>query len=114
MNAISIEAPNEVIADLSAALASTDFRLSVPVASKSPADALNAPIGPAEVQQVFQLLTVVFTTGSAGLTFVDKLKKVLAGHADQPVTLRDPETGRIRGTVTADTTEEDLSRIAGQ
>lgn len=112
MSAIAIEASFDVVGQLSDALNSSEFQVAAPVTAASPADALNAPIGPTEVQQVFQIITVVFTTASAGLTFAAKLRGILQRHPSEPVTLRDPTTGEVLGTVTAQTPEAEIASLS--
>jgi hypothetical protein len=107
---VSIVASPEVIQELQQVAASGDVEFSEPVSVESPADALDAPIGGEEFRQILEMITVVFKTVAAAVSFALVLKKVLKKYPKEKATLKDHATGADRGTVTADSPPEEVRR----
>lgn len=107
MPIVTVEAVPQVIATLVAGLDADDFRVSLPVSTESPADALDAPIGPQEIQQTLEIVTIAFKAGSAALVFIARLRTALE-NKDQSATVRDAKSGKVRAVVRADTPDDRL------
>lgn len=73
--------------------------------------ALNAGISPAEVTAALQFISLVFATATAMLTFVKALREELRVHQAGAVVVTDPDTGKPRGKVTADSSDAELERL---
>jgi hypothetical protein len=77
--------------------------------AKSPADALDSPIGAEELKLMLEVATFIVQTGPVAVrTFRSAVKKVLADHPDQPIEVIDPRTGENLGTFTYANADEFL------
>jgi hypothetical protein len=106
--AIAITAPPDVIRELLEELAGEEVSLSEPLPAESPADALDAPISGEELRQALEVVTLLFSTGTAGLVFAEKLRSVLRRGDSRSARLDDARTGRRLGTADASTDLESL------
>lgn len=98
---LSIIAPPEVMADLQHELAGSGVRYGKPTPSRSPADALDSPIGAEEAKLMLEVATfIVQTAPAAARGFRAAVKKVLAKHPDKAMEVIDPHTGEKLGTFT--------------
>jgi hypothetical protein len=71
--------------------------------------ALNVGLPPVSPNEVLQFLTLVFTTGTAGLAFLSALRNELREHGGT-VTITDSATGKSLGRIDGGTTNEELAR----
>ncbi len=75
-------------------------------------DAVDSPLGPEEIKQILQLLTVAFSTGSAAVEFYKHLRDLLGS---EKVLLKEGRTGRDIAHVDQHSSPADLaSRSTGQ
>ena len=107
---ISFEADPELIAELATLADESKLEHSTPVPMKSPADALDAPIGAEEVKILLDVLSVSFTTASVGVVFLDKVLDLLKKHRKK-ATVRSPRTGRKLGVLVGKTSREEAGKI---
>lgn len=99
--ALSIIAPAEVMAALQNELAGSAVRYGTPKPARSPADALDSPIGAEEIKLMLEVATFMLQAGPGVVrTFRKAVKKVLADHPDKPIEVIDPQTGERLGTFT--------------
>lgn len=101
----------EVAAILAAAGRSAGVEASEPTALDA-SRALNAGISPAEITAALQFVSLVFTTGTAILTFIKALREELQVHNAGAVVVSDPGTGKPIGKVSAASTDAELETIA--
>jgi len=75
------------------------------------ADAVDAPIGPQEIEEFLQLLTVAIGTATSAVILIQKIKNLLkkSGAKNKVVQIRNPKTNRLIGEVGADT---DVDKLA--
>jgi hypothetical protein len=106
--AIAVTASPDVIRELTEELAGADVSISEPLPPESPADALDAPISGEELRQALEMVTLLFSTGTAGLVFAEKLRVVLGRGDGRAARLDDARTGRRLGTADASTDPESL------
>src|SRR5579862_1449581 len=72
-----VAAPLSVVKDIKALAEEQGGVCSAPQPASSTAEALNAPISGGDIQAAAEVLTVVFTAGSAGVKFVESLWKLV-------------------------------------
>jgi hypothetical protein len=76
-------------------LSEIDFGEGIKVGRSQPADgfanAADGPLGPEEIRQIVELVSVIITTSSAALVFFEKLRNLI--KPGQPVTVKDAKTG---------------------
>ena len=110
---LAIVASPEVIEEITQATEGVAF--SAPVAVESPADALDSPVGGAEIQQLAEMVVLIAQSGAATLTIVNQLRDLLKNRRDEAAAaVADPESGKRLGTITAETSDEDIDRMARQ
>jgi hypothetical protein len=99
--ALSIVAPAHVMAALQNELAGSGVRYGKPKPAKSPADALDSPIGAEELKLMLEVATFIVQTGPVAVgAFRKAVKKVLAEDPETPMEVIDPNTGESLGTFT--------------
>jgi|SRR5882672_3873782 len=69
-------------------------------------DAADAPMGPDEIRQIIEIISISITTATAALEFVKKLKALVVKNKS-PITVKHARTGRKLATIdeSADVTE---------
>ncbi len=80
----------------------------------SAADALDSPIGGDEIQKILELVIIAFKAGGAGLVFFKTLQGVLKKHPGEAILVKDPASGKTKGTITKDTSDADAEKIFGE
>lgn len=91
-SSISVTANEALIPDLlEAARGVPDVAASKPVFAESVPSSYRSPIGmsPDDVQALLKVVSLVFSSGTAMITFVDKLLDLIRKHR-QPVVIGDP------------------------
>jgi hypothetical protein len=72
-------------------------------------DATDAPLGPEEIKQLLQIITVAFSTGTAALTFFAKLRSMLQNKAaTATVQVNDGLSGRAISVIDGATDVQEL------
>lgn len=99
---VSLVASPTVVSELREAVKKQDIAFSEPVASESPADALDSPIGAEELKQLTEVVIVVFKAGTASLVFAKALLDVLKARREA-VVLKNPKTGAEVGRLDQNT-----------
>lgn len=110
----AFEASPHVASEISAAATKAGAQASKPVAISSPADALDSPIGGEEIKQILELVVVAFKAGGAALVFFNAVKETLKKFPGEAVLVKDPLSGKTKGTITNDTTESEARKIFGE
>jgi hypothetical protein len=108
----SFEAEAELIADLADLAEKSGIKHSEPVPLKSPADALDAPIGADEIKLALELLTVTFYMLSAAVCFIDKVLDIVKKHRKK-VVVRNPRNGQILGKFDNNSQPEEVRKLLG-
>jgi hypothetical protein len=111
--AVAVVSRAAVVRELASALADAGLPASDPVPARSPADALDAPIGPDEIDQLYEIVTVMLETGATVSTFAAHLNRVLRHHDDASAVLHDPRSGREQGHAAAATSVEQIEAMVG-
>jgi hypothetical protein len=110
---VAFEASPEVISEICSAATVSGAQVSKPVVTSSPADALDSPIGGDEIRQILELVIVAFKAGAAGLVFFKSLQDILKKHPGEAILVKDPASGKMKGTITQDTSDADAKKIFG-
>jgi hypothetical protein len=109
---ISILGRAEAVEAISKQISMQDVTMDPPEPADSLTDALDAPLGPQEIQQVLQFLTVMFGTASSMLLFFDRLISLLKTiEGDQELKLVNPRNGKALGVVRADSKAEEIVKL---
>lgn len=90
---------------------SSDILISNPRRVRSAADVLHSPIGPEELRQTLEMITVVLKTGTALMQFIAVLLPVINALGKRIIIVRDPKTGERRGTLTSQSTQEEIRKM---
>jgi len=110
---IAIEAPPELMKEIVKIATIEGVDLSKPVSVESPADPLDAPFSAEEIKHFLEIVTIVFKSGAAGLGFVTALRGILGKHDGESLSVRDPISGKERGRINSESSEEDAKRVIG-
>ena len=97
---ITLRGPREVIEEI-AALDIKGVEKDEPQIDRSLSDAADAPIGPQEVQQVLELITVAITTTTAGIELFEKVKGLIKTKDTLPVEAVDVKTNETLAKIDA-------------
>jgi len=108
---IALEASPKVAEELAAAAKKAGAQTSKPVATSSPTDALDSPIGGEEIKQILELVIISFKAGGAALVFFNAVKETLKKFPGEAVRVKDPLSGNTKGTITSATTEAEAKKM---
>ncbi|MDA9520164.1 hypothetical protein XI06_07315 [Bradyrhizobium sp. CCBAU 11434] len=108
---VTLRGPKEVIDKIAELPEIAGIELDEPQSDQSLADAVDSPIGPQEIEQILQLITVAITTATAGVTLFEKIQTLLRG-SEKPskVAVVDPKNNKTLGDLAVDTDPKMLSR----
>lgn len=108
--ALAFEAEPEIITDIVTAAKDHQISISEPVPVKSPADALDSPIGAPEIQAGLEFVTIFLSAGTAFITFGDKLIDVVKKYKKK-VIVRNPRDGQKLGELDQNSTSADVQKL---
>ena len=113
MEAIDIIGDPEIIAEAVSLAQAHGLDVSEPMSTESISDALDGPFGAEEIRQLCETITVIISTGTAIITFLTALKKLLKRAEDprgpkRQVSVKKTKTQADIGTLDAET---DLSSL---
>jgi CBS domain-containing protein len=109
--------PDDLIQALAAQPAEPGLTIGEPRSAEGFADAADAPLGPDELRQIFELVSVAASAGTAVVTLLQKIKDLLTrrkapeGGPPPAVTLQDARTGKPLLTVDAATDVAEAARL---
>jgi|HubBroStandDraft_6_1064221.scaffolds.fasta_scaffold186844_1 hypothetical protein len=108
---ITLFGPEPIIDELYSHNDISDVDMDEPQTERGLADAVDAPIGPQEIEEFLQLLTVAIGTATSAVILIQKIKNLLkkSGAKNKVVQIRNPKTNRLIGEVGADT---DVDKLA--
>ncbi len=76
-------------------------------------DAVDSPLGPEEIKAMLQLVTVAFTTASAAVVFLEKVKKLIGGPKpkdSRKIRVKHGKSGANLGTIDSNTDVKALAK----
>jgi hypothetical protein len=85
-----------------------DLKVGEPRSAEGFADAVDSTLGPDEIRQIFELVSVAASTGTAVVTLLAKIKDLLKSNeaklpaASREVKVQDARTGKVLEHVNAD------------
>jgi hypothetical protein len=103
---VSLTAPEELIEELLKQItALPDLKSSKPILVESAPSSFRSPFGasPDEIAAILKVVSLIFTTGTSVLGFVDKLLELVKKY-QQPVVLANPRDHADQLTVDRDAT----------
>lgn len=78
----------------------------------SSADVLDAPLTPDQVKEILEFVKVVLETGVAATAFYTALLAAVR-TLKTPVVVKDSETGKTKGVIDPNTSDEDAKKVVG-
>jgi hypothetical protein len=107
---VTLRGPKEIIDEIAELPEITGIELDEPQSDQSLSDAVDSPIGPQEIEQILQLVTVAITTTTAGVVLFGKIQKLLRkSEKASKVALVDPKNNKTIGTLALDSDPETLA-----
>jgi len=106
---ISIVAPREFMERVHELAKVDSVEVGEPVPAEALNDALDAPLGPEELKQIFEVVTLVFQLGTAAFGFAKSLIELVRVTEVEEIKLVDD--GRVLAAVTAQSTPEEVVAV---
>ncbi len=107
---LRLEGPEDIIEQLGA-VQITDVEVGVARQADPHVDAVDATLGPEEIKEILQVVTLAFKTGAAALVFFKALLEILKkspAPAPVKVEIREGRTNRKIATIDTSTSLEEL------
>lgn len=104
---ITLVGPEEVIRQLAREELPDGVKLGRRQPADGFADAANAPLGPDEIRQLLELVSVAISTGTAAVVLFEKLRALL--KPGQQVTVKDARNGQTLATVSPSTPAQQVA-----
>lgn len=104
---VTLTGPEDVIRQLALEEMPEGVKLGRSQPADGFADAANAPLGPDEIRQLLELVSVVISTGTAAVALFEKLRALL--KPGQQVTVKDARNGQTLATVNPSTPAQQVA-----